>query len=52
MAAGEFADEITPVDVIERFPNLATGEAGTKVAHGEPGRRRANPTPRSKAWRS
>jgi acetyl-CoA acyltransferase len=25
-AAGEFTDEITPVDVIDRLPNLATGE--------------------------
>jgi acetyl-CoA acyltransferase len=25
-AAGEFTDEICPVDVIERFPNLVTGE--------------------------
>jgi acetyl-CoA acyltransferase len=30
-AAGEFADEITPIDVIDRFPNLATGEQGTKT---------------------
>jgi acetyl-CoA acyltransferase len=29
--AGEFTDEITPIDVIERFPNLATGEQGTKT---------------------
>jgi acetyl-CoA acyltransferase len=25
-AAGEFADEIAPIEVVERFPNLATGE--------------------------
>ena len=31
IAAGEFADEITPVEVIDRFPNLATGETGTKT---------------------
>ncbi|MDO8419496.1 MAG: acetyl-CoA C-acyltransferase, partial [Rubrivivax sp.] len=31
MAAGEFADEMTPVEVIDRFPNLATGEVGTKT---------------------
>ena len=27
--AGEFTDEMTPIDVIDRFPNLATGEAQT-----------------------
>ena len=31
MAAGEFADEITPIDVVDRFPNLETGEVGTKT---------------------
>jgi acetyl-CoA acyltransferase len=31
MAEGEFSDEMTPIDVIERFPNLATGEVGTKT---------------------
>ena len=30
-AAGEFADEMTAVEVIERFPNLSTGEQGTKT---------------------
>ena len=30
-AAGEFADEMTPIDVVERFPNLATGDQGTKT---------------------
>ena len=30
-AAGEFADEMTPIDVVDRFPNLATGEPGTKT---------------------
>jgi acetyl-CoA acyltransferase len=30
-AAGEFADEITPIDVIERFPNLSDGTVGTKT---------------------
>ncbi len=30
-AAGEFTDEMTPVEVIERFPNLSTGEQGTKT---------------------
>jgi acetyl-CoA acyltransferase len=29
--AGEFADEITPVEVIDRFPNLATGETSVKT---------------------
>jgi len=29
IAAGEFADEMTPVEVIDRFPNLATGETAT-----------------------
>ena len=27
-AAGEFGDEMTPIDVVARFPNLATGEQG------------------------
>ena len=31
MAAGEFSDEMTPVTIVDRFPNLATGEAGTKT---------------------
>ena len=31
MAAGEFNDEMTPVEVVERFPNLATGEVGTRT---------------------
>jgi len=30
-ADGEFTDEITPIDVVDRFPNLATGEQGTKT---------------------
>ncbi|MEO5845477.1 MAG: acetyl-CoA C-acyltransferase [Caldimonas sp.] len=30
-AAGEFGDEMTPIDVVERFPDLATGEPGTKT---------------------
>jgi len=29
--AGEFADEMTPVDVIDRMPNLATGETTLKT---------------------
>jgi len=29
--AGEFADEITPIEVVDRFPNLATGAQGTKA---------------------
>ena len=31
MAAGEFADEMTPVTVVDRYPNLATGEVSTKM---------------------
>jgi acetyl-CoA acyltransferase len=31
MAAGDFAREMTPIEIIERFPNLATGEIGTKT---------------------
>jgi acetyl-CoA acyltransferase len=30
-AAGEFTDEMTPIDVVARFPNLETGEQGTKT---------------------
>ena len=30
-AAGEFSDEMTPIDVIDRFPNLLTGEQSTKT---------------------
>ncbi len=30
-AAGEFDSEMTPIDIVERFPDLATGEAGTKI---------------------
>jgi len=29
--AGEFSDEITPIDVIERFPELANGTQGTRT---------------------
>jgi acetyl-CoA acyltransferase len=29
MAAGDFAAEMTPIAVIDRFPDLATGETGT-----------------------
>ena len=29
--AGEFADEITPIDVVERTPDLATGEVKTRT---------------------
>jgi acetyl-CoA acyltransferase len=31
IAAGEFADEMTPVQIVDRYPNLATGEVGTKT---------------------
>jgi len=30
-AAGEFSDEITPIEVVSRFPNLESGEQGTKT---------------------
>jgi acetyl-CoA acyltransferase len=30
-AAGEFADEICPVEVVERFPDLASGQVATKT---------------------
>ncbi|MFO1295245.1 MAG: acetyl-CoA C-acyltransferase [Rubrivivax sp.] len=30
-AAGEFADEMTPIDIVERFPDLASGEVATKT---------------------
>ena len=30
-AAGEFADEICPVEVVERFPDLAGGQVATKT---------------------
>jgi len=30
-AAGEFTDEMTPIDIVDRFPNLLTGEQGTKT---------------------
>jgi acetyl-CoA acyltransferase len=29
--SGEFADEITPVEIVERFPDLTTGEIVTKT---------------------
>ena len=29
--AGEFSDEMTPVDIVEKFPNLATGEIDIKT---------------------
>jgi acetyl-CoA acyltransferase len=30
-AAGEFSDEMTPIEIVDRFPNLTTGEQGTKT---------------------
>jgi len=30
-AAGEFSDEMTAIDIVSRFPDLATGEQGTKT---------------------
>ena len=29
--AGEFNDEITPIEIVEKFPNLATGEVSVKT---------------------
>lgn len=29
--AGEFADEITPIEVVEKFPDLATGQVSVKT---------------------
>jgi acetyl-CoA acyltransferase len=39
--AGEFADETTPVEIVERFPNLATGEIDvrTRTANQDEGAR-------------
>ena len=31
IAAGEFGAEMTPVDIVDRFPNLATGEVSTRT---------------------
>ena len=31
MAAGDFAAEMTPIDIVDRFPNLATGEVGMRT---------------------
>ncbi len=31
MAAGEFANEMTPVDIVDRFPDLASGEVRTRT---------------------
>jgi acetyl-CoA acyltransferase len=31
IAAGEFKNEMTPVHIVERFPDLASGEVGTKT---------------------
>jgi len=30
-AAGEFTDEMTPIEVVSRFPNLASGDQGVKT---------------------
>jgi acetyl-CoA acyltransferase len=35
IAAGEFGDEMTPVDVVERLPNLQTGEVNVKIRRAE-----------------
>ena len=31
MAAGEFTAEMTPIEVVDRFPDLASGEVGTRT---------------------
>jgi acetyl-CoA acyltransferase len=31
MAAGDFTAEMTPVEIVDRFPNLATGEVSTRT---------------------
>jgi acetyl-CoA acyltransferase len=31
MAAGEFANEMTPVEIVDRFPDLASGEVRTRT---------------------
>ena len=31
MAAGEFTDEMTPIEIVDRFPDLSTGEVRTKT---------------------
>ena len=31
MAAGQFADEMTPVEIVDRFPDLASGDVKTKT---------------------
>ncbi len=46
--AGEFKDEIAPFDIIERFPNLATGEIDRQDAHRHARRRRAR---RQRVWK-
>ena len=35
IAAGQFKDEMTPVDVIDRLPNLATGEVSVRTRRVE-----------------
>jgi acetyl-CoA acyltransferase len=47
-AGGEFGDEITPVEVIDRYPDLA--EASRRAhAHGRRSTKGRGPTPRSRA---
>lgn len=31
MAAGQFADEMTPIEIVDRFPDLASGDVKTKT---------------------
>ena len=49
--AGEFADEITPIEISERFPSLASGGSRSRTAPSRWTKARV-PTPRSKAWPS
>ncbi len=39
--AGEFTDEMTPIEVVEKFPDLASDELAVEDPHGEPRRRPA-----------
>ncbi len=50
--AGEFADEITPIEIDRPQPDLATGEVIEQHPHRQPGRRPAPGHHRWKAWPS
>ena len=43
---------MTPIDVVDRFPDLATGEQRHEDAHRRRSTKARAPTPRSKAWPS